>query len=137
MALIVLREVAVVYLGDIEGNEPFVDRFLGQLAIRFLEPLSDLTKARGTVLVVDAVVGNTVDEKEREDFDALAFERTFLLKVLLHGLVDLRPHEVVAQTADLLPKPKEAALIELDVFRAQRAVDVLHDVAVPINVTLA
>ena len=104
--------------------------------IGFLEPLPDLAEARGAVLVVDAVIGDAVDEEEREHLDALALEGALLLEMLLDGLVDLRLHDVVGQPADFLPQLQEAALIELDVFGAGGAVDVLDDVAVAIGLAL-
>jgi hypothetical protein len=55
----------------VKGDEPFVKLFGCQFAIGFLEPLPDLAKAGGPVLVVDTVIRDAVDEEKRQNLDAL------------------------------------------------------------------
>jgi hypothetical protein len=78
-------------VGHVEGYEPHINRLGGQLTIGFLEPMPDLTKARCTVLIVNAVIGDSVDEEERKYLDALALESALLLEMLLDGLILLSP----------------------------------------------
>src|SRR5688572_9770 len=125
-----------MYLGNIKRNESFVNRLRRQLAIGLLEPLANFPQAGGAIVVVDPVIGDTVNEEQGQHFDTLASKGTLLLEMLLNSLIDLRFHNVIAGAADFLPQFEEAALIELDIFKAGRAVDVLDDTAVPISLAL-
>src|SRR6266481_394781 len=102
--LLVLREIAVVDFSNIERDKPSVDRLGYQLPVSILEPLADFAEACSTVLVVDAVIRDAVDEEKGEHFDALALQGALLLEMLLHGLKDLCLHDVVAEPANLLPQ---------------------------------
>jgi hypothetical protein len=59
-------------LGNIERDEALVDRFCRQFPVSLLEPLPDFAEACGPILIIDAVVGDAVDEEEGEHLDALA-----------------------------------------------------------------
>ena len=125
-----------MHLRNVEGDQAFVDRLCRQVPVRLLEPLADLAEASRAVIIVNAVIGDPVDEKERKDLDTLALERAFLLQVLLNGLMDLRFHNVVALPASLLTEFQKPSLVELDVFGARRAIDILDDVAVAVRLAL-
>ena len=88
------------------------------------EPLSDLAKTGRAILIVDAIVGDAIDKKERKNLDAFAFKGALLLQVLLNRLIDLRASDVVAKAADFLTQFQETSLIEFDIFRTRRAVDI-------------
>ena len=64
--LLVLREIAVVELFHIEGDKAPVHRLSGELAIGLFEPQADLPEAGRAVVVVDAVMGDSVNEEQRE-----------------------------------------------------------------------
>ena len=50
-------------------------------------------------------------------------EAEFFFKVLLDGVLDLRPPHVVAHSADFLAKPQHAPVVEANVFIARLGVD--------------
>src|ERR1700719_4518825 len=56
VAVLVLREIAVMHVGHAERDQPLVDGLGGELLISLLEPLADLAEARCSVLIIDAVV---------------------------------------------------------------------------------
>src|SRR3990172_9400454 len=112
-----------MHLGNLERDKPLVDRFYGQLPVSLLEPLPDFAEACRSVLIVNAVIGNAVDEEEGKHFDALALKGALFLEMLFDSLEDLRLHDVVTEPARFLPQLQKEALIEFDIFRARRAVD--------------
>src|SRR5271170_98328 len=102
-SLLIPREITVMELFDIEGDKAPVHRLGGELAIGLFEPQPDLPEAGSAIFVVDAVMRDSVDEEQREDLDTTASEGTFLLQVLLYGLVDHGAHNFCFGAADCLP----------------------------------
>ncbi len=69
----------------------------GQLRVGLLEPLADGSE-RWVALVIDgAVVGDLVDEEQRQHLDPERRERALLVEMLANGLDDLGPTHVLVE----------------------------------------
>ena len=108
-ALLVLGEVAVVQPLHrlLEPLQCLIARLLGQLGQLASNASANLPLRRLPGFVVVAVVGHAVDEEQAEHLDARAADLQLLLQVLLDGVLDLRPPDVVAH-ARRSPRPAAA-----------------------------
>src|SRR5439155_25892395 len=109
--LLVLSEVAVVKLleGQLDPRQVFVPGILGEFRKRRLEGLSEFAFdwAAGTIVI--PVVGNAVDEEQAQDLHASAPKLKLLFQVLLDGVLDLHPPDILAHAAAFVPKPQDSA----------------------------
>ena len=106
-----------------DPRQVFVAGVLGELGERRLEGLRELAFDRLARSVVVAVIGDAVDEEQAQHFHAAAAKLKLLLQVLLDGVLDLHPPDVLAHPADFIAQPHDAAVGEADEFVARLGVD--------------
>ena len=96
------------------GRADFGGGHCGVEGVLALEPLEFFVEHAADDTLGGGVVGDTVNEKEREHFDALALEALLHLHVLLNGLADLGAENFGAVFAKAVAEGEPNAVLELD-----------------------
>ena len=92
-------EVAAVrqrHRRQIQGRVP---RLRGEVAVCLLEPTTDRTERGVAIGIGGSVVGNLVDEEERQYLHAERRQGSLLVEMLTHRLDDLCPTDIFVERA--------------------------------------
>src|SRR4030042_720584 len=133
-SLAVLREIAVVNIVDIVGQQTAISGFGNLLPIYLFKPSGKLAFCRIAVCVILPVILNLVDEKQRKDFNAFALIKLFFFEMFFNGSAEHKLHYLVIHSALRFAYGKRQAIGEGN--SAASCVNFINDKPLFVNLPL-
>ncbi len=101
----------------------------GEFCVDLFKPLCDLSFVRVTLVVIPPVIGHLVHKEKREHLDPQIPKAFFLFQVLLNGLSNLHPHDLISHTALFLGQSEYSTVGEFHLLQPWLSADVDHNVS--------